>query len=140
MTDKKSFVDKVRDHTTTHARHAHPADAPPSLDRRAEAPLTHDRRERVMADLSATPKETVVGSFRTHSRCDPLPPRRRYGGPSLAGVTLVNEAQFGLHNHGADLLHITVTGTGRWLRMDKPEGFDRILNEVHAQVRITEAL
>jgi pimeloyl-ACP methyl ester carboxylesterase len=30
-------------------------------------------RERVMADLRATPKETVVGSFRAHSEYDPLP-------------------------------------------------------------------
>src|ERR687894_2823655 len=107
MTDKKSFVDKVRDHTTTHARHAHPADAPPSLDRRAEAPLTHDRRERVMADLSATPKETVVGSFRTHSRCDPLPPRRGYGGPPLPGGTRGDEEEIGVHNQCADLLPVT---------------------------------
>ena len=37
-----------------------------------------------MAELSATPKETVVGSFRTHSEYDPLPALRRYGGPTLA--------------------------------------------------------
>ena len=41
-------------------------------------------RERVMADLRATPKETVVGSFRAHSEYDPLLALQRYDGPKLA--------------------------------------------------------
>ena len=93
-----------------------------------------------MADLSATPKEIVVGSFRAHSEYDPLPALRRYGGPTLAVVTPVNDARFGLHNLGADLPHTSFTGIGRWFRMDKPEGFDRIPHEVLARVRAAEAL
>ncbi len=92
-----------------------------------------------MADLSAIPKETV-GSFRAHIEYDPLPALRRYGGPTLAVVTPVNDAQFGLHNLGADLPHTAFTGTGHWLRMDKPEEFDRILDEFLARVRATGAL
>ena len=78
-----------------------------------------------MADFGATPKESVVGAFRAHGEYDPL---WRYGGPTFAVVTPGNDAQFGLHNLDADLLHTTFTGTGRWLRTDKPEGFDRILD------------
>ncbi len=48
-------------------------------------------------------------------------------------------AQFGLHNLGADLPHTAFTGTGHWLRMDRPEEFDRILDEFLAQVRATGA-
>jgi hypothetical protein len=92
-----------------------------------------------MADLGATSKETI-GYFRAHIEYGPLPALRRYGGPTLAVVTPVNGAQFGLHNLGADLPHTAFTGTGRWLRMDKPEEFDGILDEFLARVRATGAL
>ncbi len=91
-------------------------------------------RERVMADLRATPKETVIGSFRAHSEYDPLPALQRYGGPKLSVITLVNAAPFGLHNLGADLPHISFTVTGHWLQMDKPEEFNRILDDFLARV------
>jgi hypothetical protein len=90
-----------------------------------------------MADFSATPKESVVGAFRAHGEYDPL---WRYGGPTLAVVTSVNDAQFGLHNLGADLLHTTFTGTGRWLKMDKPEGFDRISDAFLLRVEAAKSL
>lgn len=34
-----------------------------------------------------------------------------------------------MHDLGADLPHTTLTGTGHWLQMDRPEEFDRILDE-----------
>jgi len=91
-------------------------------------------RERVMADLRATPKETVVGSFRAHSEYDPLPALQRYVGPKLSVITPVNDAPFGLHNLGANLPHTTFTGTGHWLQMDKPEEFNRVLDEFLARI------
>ncbi|MCA1716828.1 MAG: hypothetical protein LC781_08215 [Actinobacteria bacterium] len=87
-----------------------------------------------MADLRAAPKETVVGSFRAHSEYDPLPALQRYGGPKLSVITPVNDAPFGLHNLGADPSHTTFTGTGHWLQMDKPEEFNRILDEFLARI------
>jgi hypothetical protein len=88
-----------------------------------------------MTDLSVTLEEAAVGSFRAHSEYDPLPALRRYYGPTLSVVTTVNFARFGLHNLGSDLPHTAFTGTGYWLRTDKPEEFDRILNEFLARVR-----
>jgi pimeloyl-ACP methyl ester carboxylesterase len=96
-------------------------------------------RERVMADLRATPKETVVGSFRAHSEYDPLPALWRYGGPKLSIIIPVNDAPFGLHNLGADLPHTTFTGTGHWLQMDKPEEFNRLLDDFVARVETAES-
>jgi hypothetical protein len=93
-----------------------------------------------MADLSANPKETVVGSFRTHSEYDPLPALRRYGGPTLAIVTPVNDAMFVLHNLGVDLPHNVFGTIGHWLRTDKTEEFNCILDELIARVRTTRAL
>jgi hypothetical protein len=93
-----------------------------------------------MAELSATPKETVVGSFRTHSEYDPLPALRRYGGPTLAVVTSVNDAKFDVHNFGVDLPHNAFGTIGHWLRTDKTEEFTCILDEFIARVRTTRAL
>ena len=89
-----------------------------------------------MADFSATPRESV-GAFRAHGGYGPL---WRYGGPKLAVVTPVNGARFGPHNLGTGLLNTTFARTGRWLRMDEPEGFDRIPDEVPARVRAAGAL
>lgn len=94
-------------------------------------------QERVLADLRATPKETVVGFFQAHRRYDPLPALRSYRGPALTVITPANDAPFSLHNLGAELAHMTVTGTGHWLQMDKPEEFNRILDEFLSQAGST---
>jgi hypothetical protein len=51
-----------------------------------------------------------------------------------------DDAPFGLHNLGTDLPHTAFTGTGRWLQMDKPGEFSRILDEFLARVRAAGAL
>ncbi len=80
-----------------------------------------------MAGLRRLPPAQGIAAIRSINR------------PALSVVTPLN-AQFGLHNLGADLPHTAFTGTGRWLRMDKPEEFDRILDEFLARVRATGAL
>ena len=85
-------------------------------------------RARVMADLEATPKETVVGFFKAGRDYDPLPALRSYGGPMLSVVTPINDEPFSLHNLGTGLPRTTFTGTGHWLHMDKPEEFNGILD------------
>ena len=96
-------------------------------------------QERVLADLEATPKETVVGFFRAQMEYDPLPALRRYRGPKLSVITPVNDAPFGLHNLGANLPHTTFTGTGHWLQMDKPDEFNRLLDDFVARVENAES-
>jgi arginase len=86
-------------------------------------------RERVMADLRATPKEAVVGFFRAQRDYDPLPALEGYAGPRLSVITPAGDAPFGLHNVDPELAHTPITGTGHWLQMDKPEEFNRRLDE-----------
>jgi hypothetical protein len=133
MTNEKGCADPTRDDATHD-----PGARPPSLDRRAEVPLSNAGREREMADLGATPKVTPC-SFREHCEYGPLPAPRRYGGPTLAVVTPVNGAQFGLHYLGVGLPHTAASGIGPWLRMDKPGEFDRILDGFLARVRAAGA-
>jgi pimeloyl-ACP methyl ester carboxylesterase len=96
-------------------------------------------QERVMADLRSTPKETVVGFFQAQLRYDPLPALRLYRGPALSVITPANDAPFGLHNLGTDLPHFAFTGSGHWLHMDKPEEFNRILDDFVARVEAAES-
>lgn len=91
-------------------------------------------RTRVMADLEATPKETVVGFFKAARDYDPLPALRSYDGPMLSVVTPINDEPFSLHNLGTGLPHATFAGTGHWLHMDKPEEFDRLLDGFLARI------
>lgn len=86
-------------------------------------------RARILADLAATPKETVVGVFEALRYYDPLPALQRYRGPTLSVITPLNETPFSLHNLHPDLPHTTVTGTGHWLHVDKPEEFNHILDD-----------
>lgn len=90
--------------------------------------------ERVLADLEATRKETIVGLFRAQMNYDPASALRRYPGPKLSVVTPDNDAPFSLHNLGEELPHEVFPGTGHWLHLDKPEEFNRILDEFLAQV------
>ena len=91
-------------------------------------------REQVMADLHATPKESVVGYFSALRDYEPLPPLRRYQGSKRSVITPMNDAPFGLHNLGADLPYIILEGTGHWLHMDDPKAFNRILDDFVEQV------
>jgi pimeloyl-ACP methyl ester carboxylesterase len=84
---------------------------------------------RILADLAATPKETVVGVFEALRYYDPLPALQRYRGPALSVVTPLNETPFSLHNLHPDLPHTTITGTGHWLHVDRPGEFNRILDD-----------
>ncbi len=84
---------------------------------------------KVMQDLRDTPKATVVGVFRELLKYNPAPALKRCKGPKLSVITSVNETPFSLHKLVTDLPHKTITGTGHWLQLDKPEEFNRIMDD-----------
>jgi pimeloyl-ACP methyl ester carboxylesterase len=86
-------------------------------------------RERLLADLRATPRETVVPAFREALQFDPDPSLARYRGPMLSIVTPYNDQPFSLHRLGKGFPHRMVQGTGHWIQLDKPEAFNRLLDE-----------
>lgn len=83
----------------------------------------------VMQDLRDTSKATVVGVFKELFRYNPVPALEHYDGPKLSVITSLNETHFGLHNLASNLPHEVITGTGHWLQLDKPEEFNRIMDE-----------
>ena len=85
-------------------------------------------RRRLLADLRATPRETVVPVLRSVLRFDPDSALSQYTGPILSVVTPHNDAPFSLHRLGKGFPHRVVTGTGHWIQLDKPDEFNRLLD------------
>ena len=86
-------------------------------------------QERLLADLRATPRETVVAAFRESMRFDPDPALVGYRRPMLSVVTPSNDQPFSLHRLGRGFPHRLVTGTGHWIQLDQPEEMNRIFDE-----------
>ena len=86
-------------------------------------------RERLLADLRATPGAAVTAILREVMRFDPHPALARYGGPKLSVVTPHNDMPFSLHRLGKGFPHQVVDGTGHWIQLDKPEVVNRLLDE-----------
>ena len=87
----------------------------------------------LIADLEATPREAVVQVLRDVMQFNPHPALARYQGPALSIVTPQNDMPMSLHRLGKGLPHRIVTGTGHWIQLDKPEEFNRLLDEFLAQ-------
>ena len=86
-------------------------------------------RERVLADLHNTRKEVLIEVFRSTLIFDPLTPLQRYPGKKLSVITSLNDTPISLHSLLPDLPHISMSGTGHWLQLDRPEEFNRIMDE-----------
>ncbi len=85
-------------------------------------------RDQVIADLRATPRETVIGVFRSILTFDPVTPLRRYVGPKLSVITALNDAPFSLHRLMPDLPRRQIADTGHWPHLDRPEEINRIVD------------
>jgi pimeloyl-ACP methyl ester carboxylesterase len=86
-------------------------------------------RQRLLADLDATPQEVVVSAFGEVLRFDPDPWLRRYRGPILSVVTPYNDQPFSLHRLGKGFPHRVVSGTGHWIQLDAPDELNQIMDE-----------
>jgi len=91
-------------------------------------------RERVMADLRATPPATVAGIFAALRETEVEPALAAYRGPRLAIVTPANNGPFSLHNVDRSLPHRIVTGTAHWIQLEQPDEANRLIDEFVAQV------
>lgn len=86
-------------------------------------------RQRLLADLEATPQEAVVQVLRDLMQFDPDPALARHQGPKLSIVTPHNDTPSSLHRLGKGFPHRMVEGTGHWIQLDKPEELNRLLDE-----------
>jgi pimeloyl-ACP methyl ester carboxylesterase len=91
-------------------------------------------RERVMARMRSVPREPSIAIIGELFRFDPVPPLIRYTGPRLAVVTSHQNTPGDLQNLVAGLPSRTIAQASHWMHMDKPEEFNRILDEFLATV------
>jgi pimeloyl-ACP methyl ester carboxylesterase len=91
-------------------------------------------RERLLSDLRTTPRETVMKGFWEVMQFDPDSALAGYQGPKLSIVTPSNDQGFSLHRLGNGFHHRVVTGTGHWIQLDKPDAFNRMLDEFLTRV------
>jgi pimeloyl-ACP methyl ester carboxylesterase len=89
--------------------------------------------ERLLADLRATPRETVVRGLHAVMAYDPKPALSRIRPPTLAVVTPANDFLYSMHKVGSGLPHRVIEGTGHWLQLEQPAEFNRILDQFLAQ-------
>ena len=73
-----------------------------------------DVNERVIGDLLAAPKETVIGLFAALNAFEPKRLLDRFSGPTLVLVTPQTDQPWMLHRMG-DLPHRIIDGTGHWI-------------------------
>lgn len=88
----------------------------------------------VMADLHATPRETVVGISKSLFNFNSAVALRRYPGPKLTVITHLNAGPMALQSLDPQLDVVTMSGTGHWLQMDKPDAFNGILDRFLADL------
>jgi pimeloyl-ACP methyl ester carboxylesterase len=85
-------------------------------------------REKVLEDLRSIKKEVVIGVFRSTLSFDPIAALLRYPGKKLSVITHLNDTPISLHNLLPDLPHVSISGTGHWLQLDRPDEFNRIMD------------
>lgn len=83
----------------------------------------------IRSEMKRLPKEASLAMIAAVFAYDPLPALRAYAGPKLLVDTQHGEGPGSLHSQVPDVPRKVVTGTSHWPHMDKPEEFNRILDE-----------
>lgn len=83
----------------------------------------------IQGERERLPRAVSLSLIQATFDFDPVPVLKRYRGPKLAVITPDQDNSYDLHKLVPDLPHKVVTGTSHWLHMDKPEEFNRILDE-----------
>lgn len=86
-------------------------------------------QEKLLSDMRCTRREVITEAFRSTLQFDPLAPLKRYSGRKLSVIADLNDTPISLHNLLPDLPYVRISGTGHWLQLDRPEEFNRILDE-----------
>ncbi|HSE53907.1 MAG TPA: alpha/beta fold hydrolase [Gemmatimonadales bacterium] len=86
-------------------------------------------RTRLTSEMQSVPKDASLKLISAIFAYDPLPAIRRYPGPKLLVVTPHGNTPKDLQNLMPEVPHRVMTGTSHWPHMDKPEEFNRLLDE-----------
>lgn len=81
------------------------------------------------SDMKRLSKDASLAMIAAVFAYDPLPALQAYAGPKLLVDTPHGEGPGSLHNQAPDVPRKVVTRTSHWPHMDRPEEFNRILDE-----------
>lgn len=93
----------------------------------------------LMEGRQQMPRDRSLKLIKATFEYDPLPALRRYSGPRLFVTRPDDDQPFALHNLDVGSQRKVISGTSHWLQMDKPDEFNRILDEFIASVETGRA-
>jgi pimeloyl-ACP methyl ester carboxylesterase len=88
----------------------------------------------VLEDLRLTHEDAIVKALEGALDYATAPALEKYPGPKLSVISDMNSLPYSLHRLVPDLPTRLMPGTGHWLMMDRPEPFNRILDELLDEV------
>jgi pimeloyl-ACP methyl ester carboxylesterase len=88
----------------------------------------------VREDMKKIHPEAGLSMIEAVFAYDPVPALMGYSGPKLIIDTAHGEGPAALHNQVPDTPRVVITGTSHWPHLDKPEEFNRVLDEFLAKV------
>lgn len=91
-------------------------------------------RSQITAEAGSLPKDASLGIIRASLSYDALPALQGYAGAKQIIASPQSEAPNELYNLLPELPHASIEGTSHWLHMDKPEEFNRLLDEFLARI------
>ncbi len=91
-------------------------------------------RETLEAGMRNTGQEESLAMIGAIFDYDPLPALTHYQGPKLIIDSAHGDGPAALHNQMPDVARKVITGTSHWPHMDKPQEFNRLLDEFLAWV------
>jgi pimeloyl-ACP methyl ester carboxylesterase len=93
----------------------------------------------VLRVMRLTRREVVVETLRGGFAYSPVTALRSYPGPKLVIAGETNRGPYSLRTAVPDLPWHVMTGTGHWPMLDRPEEFNRILDDFLARADLAEA-
>jgi pimeloyl-ACP methyl ester carboxylesterase len=91
-------------------------------------------REQVSADFESIPQDAALKIMEETFAYDPVSDLAEYSGPKVLITAAQTDSPNDLHHLRPDLPHHTIAGASHWVHMDKPEEFDRLLDEFLAGI------
>lgn len=89
----------------------------------------------IRSEMGRLPRDAALAIIGAIFAYDPEPALRAYPGPKLLVDTQHGDTPGSLHNLAPEIPRKVVNGTSHWPHMDKPEEFNKILDEFLATTR-----
>jgi pimeloyl-ACP methyl ester carboxylesterase len=91
-------------------------------------------KTRLSGEMASISREESLSIIKALFQFDPVPAIQRYPGPKLIISTDTETSPTDLQNLMPQIPHQTITGTSHWPHLDKPDEFNRMLDDFLATI------